>query len=100
METLTLHPYLFFNGTCRETMEFYYGVFGGELSLQSYSQVQVNAPAELADMIIHARLEGEVTLMASDTTPAASAEVDAISLYLNGSDEERLRAYSERLAGR
>jgi PhnB protein len=35
MSTIQLHPYLFFQGNCKAAMEFYQGIFGGELTMQT-----------------------------------------------------------------
>lgn len=34
-----LIPYLFFNGQCREAMQFYQSVFGGELSIMNADEL-------------------------------------------------------------
>ena len=33
---LTIHPYLNFDGDCREAMSFYAQLFGGQLDLQTF----------------------------------------------------------------
>ena len=38
-----LTPYLAFNGNCRDAMEFYKTVFGGELNVQTFGEAPVNA---------------------------------------------------------
>jgi PhnB protein len=35
MGKVNLEVYLFFKGNCREAMEFYKGVFGGELTIST-----------------------------------------------------------------
>ena len=65
-----LTPYLAFNGNCREAMEFYKSVFGGELHMQTFGE----APMETAEAdngrIMHAQLNnGNFMLMASDGMP-------------------------------
>jgi PhnB protein len=65
-----LQPYLFFNGNCREAMEFYANALGGKLNMMPYSQAP-QPPAEDADRIMHANIvtSGGSTLMASDAPP-------------------------------
>lgn len=98
MQDITLNPYIFFQGNCREAMEFYQGIFNGELYFQTHGEVDKNAPPEMKDKIMHASLTGGlVTLMGSDTKQA-SAKAAKISLSLNGGDEERLTNIFNRLS--
>ena|SRR6266513_2408464 len=66
---MAFHPYLFFGGNCREAFTRYREIFGGELFLLPMSDApsEEAVPAAQADLIIHAALafEGSV-LMASD----------------------------------
>jgi PhnB protein len=95
-----LNPYLTFNGNAREAMEFYRGVFGGDLTVSTFGEFgQPDAPG--ADKVMHAQLETPAgfTLMASDTGPGMG-EVSAgttITISLSGDDQD-LRAYWEKLA--
>jgi PhnB protein len=90
MSDIFLDVYLFFRGDCREAMEFYKSVFGGDLTIQSYKDVpgfETNHP----NWTMHARLEGgDIKLMASDTEKA-SPQAAKVSLSLGGTDETRLR---------
>jgi PhnB protein len=66
---LTFHPYLNFNGDCKTAMEFYAGVFGGKLSVQTFGESPMadQSGPEMKDRVIHARLMiGDAVLMASD----------------------------------
>jgi PhnB protein len=96
MDKVTLDPYLFFKGSCREAMEFYKGIFGGELSLQTYDEVPGDTPAGMESKIMHAKLEGAVTLMASDTAKASPTS-GKVSLSLGGEDEDKLHAIFDGL---
>ena len=58
MEKAVLHPYLMFEGDCRDAMEFYKGIFGGELSMMTFGQVDESCPAAISDHIMHASLMG------------------------------------------
>lgn len=95
MSDVKLDVYLYFKGNCREAMEFYKDIFGGELTVQTYGDVPGNVPDDAGvsnkDWLMHARLEGgDIKLMASDTQQASPAAAK-ISLSLGGSDEARLR---------
>jgi PhnB protein len=96
MGNIRLEVYLYFQGDCREAMEFYKKVFGGELNIQSFADSPPEAfpeglKEEDKNKVMHARLEGgDIKLMASDgrNASAKSAKVD---LSLNGKDEARMR---------
>lgn len=96
-----LNPYITFGGNCREAMEFYETVFGGQLTLNTFGDFGA-ADGPDADKIMHAQLETDngFTLMASDT--AEGMEVGSgsnISISLSGDDAEQLRGYWDKLSG-
>ena len=96
MDQVRLEPYIFFQGNCKEAMEFYTGIFGGELFMQTYGEVKMGDESQ-KDHIMHAKLEGDVVILASDTAEA-SAKAAKISLTLDGADEEKLRKYFDGLS--
>jgi PhnB protein len=90
-----LNPYVRFDGNAREAMEFYKGVFGGELTLNTFGEYGTEDPA-LADKTMHAQLETDrgFTLMASDTPPGMDHSTgDNIAVSLSGEDADDLRGY-------
>jgi PhnB protein len=98
MSSVNLEVYLFFKGECREAMEFYESVFGGELNVTTYKDAGVNAKGTSPDWLMHASLEGgEVKLMGSDTAQA-SPEAKKVSLSLGGTDEARMREIFDALS--
>lgn len=98
MDKPVLDVYLFFPGTAREAMEFYKGIFGGELTLQTVGEANPQAE-ENQDKIMHGRLEGgEINLMASDDMGDIPKESARISLSLTGADEDKLRQIFDALA--
>jgi PhnB protein len=65
---MAFYPYLFFGGDCREAFTRYQEVFGGELSIMTFSDnPDEGAPPGLAELVMHASLllDGE-SLMGSD----------------------------------
>lgn len=100
---VTLNPYLSFRDNAREAMEFYKSVFGGELTLSTFAQLQADVGPEDADKIMHGQLDGDngITLMGSDTpkhmNPDGGDIVNATSISLSGDDEPTLRGYWEKL---
>lgn len=100
MEHVTCNAYLFFERNCREAMKFYQDVFGGELTMQTYGEVDKSCPDALKDGIMHARLSGgDILLMASDD-PGGNRDLGTgkIHLALGGNNEERLRAIFDALS--
>jgi len=94
-----LNPYLRFDGTARQAMEFYQSVFGGELKVNTFGEFGMQDSPQ-ADQIMHAQLETEAgyTLMASDTPPGMPYNPgDTITISLSG-DEESLKTYFAALA--
>jgi PhnB protein len=98
MANFKLDPYIFFNGNCREAMEFYKGIFGGELTTSSYDDLPGDPPEGLAGKLMHSRLEGPVRILASDTTKADVHGHGKIHLSLSGADEAKLRPIFDQLS--
>lgn len=98
MSDVTLTPYIFFNGDCRDAIEFYHGIFGGELFVQTFEESPGDTPAGLEGKVMHASIsKGEVDLMASDSTEA-SAKAAKVELSLNGEDEAKLTEMFTKLS--
>ncbi|MGV9297930.1 VOC family protein [Amycolatopsis sp. NPDC003676] len=96
-----LNPYISFAGNAREAMEYYHGVFGGDLALNTYGEAGAPAEAGNADNIMHAMLEGGngFTLMASDVPPGMEHNPGTnISISLSGDDGDLLRGCWEKLS--
>ena len=95
-----LNPYLSFRDNAREAMEFYQGVFGGELTVTTFKEFNVSQDPAEDGKIMHGMLEAPngIVLMGADTpngmdhTPGS-----AISVSLSGDDETELRGYYDKL---
>lgn len=97
-----LNPYISFDGNAREAMEFYQGVFGGDLTVSTFGEFG-SPQAEVADKIMHAMLETGrgFTLMASDTPPGMEYNPGTnITVSLSGDDADELRGYWEKLSAK
>ncbi|MEP6666958.1 MAG: VOC family protein [Nocardioidaceae bacterium] len=96
-----LNPYISFDGNARQAMEFYKGVFGGTLALNTFGEYgQQDAPE--ADKIMHGTLEADngFALMGADTPPGMQHNPgDNIAVSLSGDDDAELRGYWEKLSG-
>jgi PhnB protein len=95
-----LNPYISFDGTARQAMEFYKDVFGGTLVLNTFGEY--GAPdAPEADRIMHGMLETDrgFSLMGADTPPGGTYNAgDNIAVSLSGDDGDDLRGYWEKLS--
>jgi PhnB protein len=64
-----LNAYLNFRDNTRQAMEFYKGVFGGKLDINTFSDYNASPDPSEADKVMHSVLESEtgITFMAADT---------------------------------
>lgn len=95
-----LNPYISFAGDARQAMEFYHGIFGGSLTLNTFAEFG-GTDAAYASQIMHGRLESDngFVIMASDTPPGmAHNPGDNISVSLSGDDGDELRGYWAKLS--
>ena len=95
-----LNPYISFSDNARQAMEFYQGVLGGELAMNTFGEYGA-ADGPAADQIMHAQLvtDGGITLMAADTPPHETYKPgENISISLSGTDGDELRGYWEKLS--
>lgn len=86
----TINPYVAFKGNCKEAMEFYKSIFGGELELMDFSSAPMDIPEEYKSKIMHAKLQfGNAVIMASDTMPNNPINVgDNVSISLGAESVE------------
>ncbi|MCX4821388.1 VOC family protein [Streptomyces sp. NBC_01142] len=97
-----LNPYISFNGDARQAMEFYKGIFGGTLTVNTYGDFGEKEAGDAADKIMHSMLETDsgFTLMGSDTPPGMEHKPgNNISVSLSGEDADELRGYWDKLSG-
>ncbi len=95
-----LNPYISFNGTARQALEFYQSVFGGDLSLNTFGEYGSPDTPE-ADNIMHGMLEtpSGYTVMGADVPPGMDHQPgNTMSVSLSGDDAEELRGYWEKLS--
>ncbi|MEV5962753.1 VOC family protein [Kribbella sp. NPDC051952] len=94
-----LNPYIQFDGDARAAMEFYQGVFGGDLSTNTFKEFGAGHGPDDDDKLMHSQLEtpSGFTLMASDTPQGMPYNPgENIAISLSGDDE--LRGYYEKLS--
>jgi PhnB protein len=95
-----LNPYLNFRDSTRQAMEFYHGVFGGNLTMNTFGEFGSPDPA-IASRIMHAQLESDngFTLMAADVPPEMAVNPgNTMSVSLSGDDVDGLRGYWAKLS--
>jgi PhnB protein len=102
---MKLIPYLLFDGTCADAMQFYTEVFGGTIvSLQRWSDMPPNPGYPISDeqknRVMHVHMEAKAfALMASDGTPGTEQKGGNISLSLNLEDVTEGERLFEALSG-
>ena len=91
-----LNPYLNFNGTARQAMEFYKGVFGGDLTLSTFADLGMADGAD-ADKVMHSQLQTSdgYTIMGADVPQQMAPAGFAVSL---SGDDRTLAGYFEKLS--
>jgi PhnB protein len=95
-----LNPYISFSDNARQALEFYKGVFGGTLTLNTFGDYGAADTPE-ADKIMHGQLETDsgFTLMGADTPPGMKHNPgNNIAVSLSGDDADELRGYWEKLS--
>ena len=95
-----LNPYISFQDNARQAMEFYKGIFGGTLVLNTFGEFG-EADSPIADKIMHGMLEADngFTIMGADTPPGMEHHPgDNITISLSGDDADKLRGYWEKLS--
>ncbi|MFA6057225.1 MAG: VOC family protein [Taibaiella sp.] len=99
MQKISLNAYLMFEGNCREAMGFYQKVFGGDLNLMTYGDMDGSCPDATKNNVMHGQLMGgEAELMGADEPQGANLGTGKIQLALSGSDEPKLRKMFEALS--
>lgn len=96
-------PYLFITGgKCEEALNFYKGLFGGEISQVSRwkeAPAEMSMPAELGERIMHSTFSSPaVKFMASDAQPTTQYGESAISLSLGMKDASEAKRLFDRLS--
>ncbi|MGH4023712.1 MAG: VOC family protein [Pseudonocardiaceae bacterium] len=95
-----LNPYISFASEARQAMEFYQGVFGGTLRLNTFGEYGAQDSPD-ADKIMHGMLETDsgFTLMGADTPTGMEHNPGSnIAVSLSGDDADELHGYWEKLS--
>lgn len=98
---VALNPYLSFKSNAREAMEFYQSVFGGNLDVQTFKDLNAAKDAAEENLVMHSQLEGDngILFMASDTPSRMEYQSGTnFSMSLSGDDSDLLHGYFDKLA--
>jgi len=96
---MKLEAYLFFPGNTEEAMNFYQGIFGGDLSVTRRGDVDPTAAESEKGLVINAALDNATfTLRASDRADATNDVQTRIELTVNGTEEDDLRKIFDALS--
>jgi PhnB protein len=96
-----LNPYLGFKNNAREAMTFYQTVFGGELDVSTFADLNGAMDKSEEDLVMHSQLEAPngMVLMGSDTPDRMEYKPGTnYSISLSGDDESELRGFWDKLA--
>lgn len=99
--TSRLNPYISFRDNARQAMEFYHGVFGGNLAMNTFSDFGASDSPGDANKIMHSSLEtdGGFTLMAADTPAQMEFKPGSnMSISVSGENASELRGYWQKLS--
>lgn len=100
---MTLNPYLFFDGDCKQAFAFYEQAIDAKIeAMMSWGEGPAagDMPAEAQDRIMHASLLlGEERIMASDETPAENYQpITGIRVVINANNAADAERYFANLA--
>ena len=98
--SVSLNPYLIFNGNAGEAMRFYQSVLGGDLYVQTFGDAGMAQSDADKNLTLHAALQAEgITMFASDGRPDMQVNFgDSVHLSLQGDDSARLTTIFNSLA--
>lgn len=99
----TLTPYLLFDGSCLEAMEFYHSIFGGKLSILKVSEspMKDHMPAFQQNKVLNAHLDcAAIQISASDWLMPSATPMrgNTVCLYLSGGSYPQLNALFDKLS--
>ncbi|EGD53528.1 VOC family protein [Gordonia neofelifaecis] len=95
-----LNPYLMLGDTARPALEFYRGVFGGEIEMRTYADVP-GTPPENADRVMHSSLttsDGRVIMAADSPEGARPPSGDNVAISVSSADRDVNQAWWDGLS--
>lgn len=98
---MAFHPYLNFNGTCREAFTRYQEVFGGELHVmgsESMPEGESITPDWTPDMVVHAALMMDDGMLMASDAPGMTGEPNSTYVHFEAKDVDDAKRVFEALA--
>lgn len=97
---MAYHPYLYFDGDCRQAMTRYQELMGGDLTLLTGADAPPGeVPDDKTDLIMHAALvNGDDLLMASDSYDDSFPPVHGMYVHYSTTDAAKAKSVFEGLA--
>ena len=95
-------PYIVFNGSCKQAIEFYAQVLEGEIvSMRTFGESPLDVPAEHKSRIFDSAFEaGDIYFRASDDLPGQPVTIGSnISLFVSFTDKAMRKNVFDKLAG-
>src|SRR3569832_2837118 len=105
--TMTIQPYLFFDGRCDEALNFYKKALGAQVEmLMRFKEAPpqkpgegCNGPMPDGEKVMHASFKvGDATIMASDGMAQGKPEFKGISLTIAAKDDAEAKRYFAALS--
>jgi PhnB protein len=96
-----LSPYLKFNGNCRQALEFYKSVVGGQLILQTIGESPAagHFPPAMKDKLLHGSLaKDNLTIFGSDVAGAELTQGNNVFLCLVCKSKEEIETLFSKLS--
>jgi PhnB protein len=101
--SMQVTTYLLLDGNCKEALEFYHSVFGGELTLTTVGESPMKAmfPPAFHARVVNARLKGAlVDISASDWLSPSEKPLmgNMVCFYVSGGTPEQTTTIFQKLA--
>lgn len=98
--TITAHPYISFEGNCREAMNFYKEALGGELHIMNFEDAPNESPKGYEKKVMHSELRsGDLVVMGADCPPEHSCGKQGnISILIDADNIEKAKCMFEKLS--
>jgi PhnB protein len=96
-----LRPYIKFNGNCRQALEFYKSIVGGQLSLQTIGESPAagHFPPAMKDKILHGSLaQDDLTIFGSDIATPELTQGNNVFLCLVCKDKGEIETLFSKLS--
>ena len=94
----TINPFLYFNGNCKEAIEYYKEIFNGSLEIMTVKDTAYESQFASENSILHAVLTSKdgIAIMSSDTMIGHKVEFGSSNyIVINFESEEEIdRVYS------